>query len=325
MHAALGKASHAAVVVFFVISGYVIAFTTATNNRGPWQYAVARLSRLYSMLVPALVFTAVVEVVVVHSDALLAARYVRAYSGGRYLLTLLFGNELGFWSAAPALNSPLWSLSYEFWYYTLFGIWFYRGGWRKAGLWLLLASLLAGPKILLLLPIWLLGVAAYHLPKPKLAAVYAWIFVGSLLLFAGAAVACLPTLPAAVGDKPLFMAGQFVTDWLVGALFAVAIWCLPRERGGAPSGGLRRLRTVADLSFPLYVLHFPLLVLWRAMFGWRENDLQQLWQVVVIVGLIAGIAGFLLERQRGVWVRFFNRMLGFIWKKPGAGRFGAPD
>ena len=51
-HAALGKASHAAVVLFFVISGYVIAFTTAGSPRSARHYAVARLSRLYAVLVP---------------------------------------------------------------------------------------------------------------------------------------------------------------------------------------------------------------------------------------------------------------------------------
>ena len=126
LHEVLGKAAHAAVVVFFVISGYVIAFTAARRDAGPRHYAVARLSRLYSVLLPALLITAVIEMVGVASNPAVAARYVHAYSWARYGLSAVFGNESGWWSAAPPINSPLWSLSYEFWYYTLFGLWMYR-------------------------------------------------------------------------------------------------------------------------------------------------------------------------------------------------------
>ena len=48
-----GNTAHAAVVAFFVLSGYVIAHTTTSNNRGALHYAYARLSRLYSVVLPA--------------------------------------------------------------------------------------------------------------------------------------------------------------------------------------------------------------------------------------------------------------------------------
>jgi peptidoglycan/LPS O-acetylase OafA/YrhL len=44
----------------------------------------------------------------------------------------LFVNELWLFSAAPPLNGSLWSLSFEFWYYAIFGLWFFRkGGWKS--------------------------------------------------------------------------------------------------------------------------------------------------------------------------------------------------
>ena len=46
-----------AVVVFFVLSGFVIAYTTLTKDRGPTAYAEARFARLYSVVIPALIFT----------------------------------------------------------------------------------------------------------------------------------------------------------------------------------------------------------------------------------------------------------------------------
>ncbi len=66
------------------------------------------------------------------------------------------------------------------------------------------------------------------------------------------------------------------------------------------------LRTIADLSFPLYILHYPLLVLWRALFVWRANDVSQMCVAIVSVTAVAVVVGLFLERQRGVWVRFFK-------------------
>ena len=308
-HAALGKASHAAVVLFFVISGYVIAFTTDGAQRSARHYAVARLSRLYAVLVPALLLTAAVEYLVVRSDAALTARYVHEHSVVRYLLTALFCNEVGFFSAGPPLNSPLWSLSYEFWYYVLFGIWHYGRGRRGAWLWLAAAGLVAGPKVLLLLPIWLLGVGAYLWAKPAWVANHSWLWTGGWLILASAAVVFLPALPVAIGAKPLFMAGQFATDWLVGALFGLAVWSLPAgSRPARPVGG-SALRTAADLSFPVYALHFPLLVLWRIVAGFRANDLVQLGVVVVGVVAAASLLGWLCDTQRARWRRFFAGLL----------------
>lgn len=308
-HAALGKASHAAVVVFFVISGYVIAFTTAGSPRSARQYAVARLSRLYAVLVPALLLTAAVEYLVVRSDAALTARYVHEHSGVRYLLTALFCNEVGFFSAGPPLNSPLWSLSYEFWYYVLFGIWHYGRGRRGAWLWLAAAGLVAGPKVLLLLPIWLMGVGAYLWAKPAWVANYSWLWTGGWLTLASAAVVFLPALPVAVGAKPLFMAGQFATDWVVGALFGLAVWSLPAgSRPARPVGG-SALRTAADLSFPVYALHFPLLVLGQVVAGKRVNDVAQMGVVVVGVLAAASLLGWLCDTQRTRWRRLFAWLL----------------
>jgi hypothetical protein len=58
-------------------------------------------------------------------------------------------------------HSPFWSLGYEFWYYMLYAAaCFVPGPGRKCSA-VLLPCLICGPKILLLMPVWLLGVAAY--------------------------------------------------------------------------------------------------------------------------------------------------------------------
>jgi peptidoglycan/LPS O-acetylase OafA/YrhL len=191
--------------------------------------------------------------------------------------------------------------------------------------WLVAAGVIAGPKILLLLPVWLFGVGAYRWAKPVFPVALAWLLAGGLLGLGALAVAYLPALPAAVGTKPLFMTGQFVTDWVVGALFALALWVLPGRRVAGASTWVKPLRRVADLSFPLYALHFPLLVLWRAVFDWQANSWPELGLVLVGVCLLAGTIGWLLEKQRGKWIRFFAWASTFIGKKPVASRIRLPD
>lgn len=67
-----GDAAHAAAAVFFAFSCYVIAHTTTGNNRGPLYYTQACLSRLYSVVLPALVSTAVAEFVVARTSSVLS-------------------------------------------------------------------------------------------------------------------------------------------------------------------------------------------------------------------------------------------------------------
>lgn len=52
---------HEAVVAFFVMSGFVIAYITTAKETSITQYTAARLARLYSVVLPALVLTAVLD------------------------------------------------------------------------------------------------------------------------------------------------------------------------------------------------------------------------------------------------------------------------
>jgi peptidoglycan/LPS O-acetylase OafA/YrhL len=307
--------AHAAVVVFFVLSGYLIAYTTADNNRGPRQYAVARLSRLYSVLIPALVFTAFVEVVTNIINPHLAAYYSRGSSLPRYALSLFFCNEIGWLSAAPPINGPLWSLSYEFWYYVIFGLLFYRISLWKPFVLPIIACVIAGPKIMLLMPIWIFGFVAYHLSRRQVIVSKSWIFVGFLFAIAGFIVVYMPALPYSIGFKPFFFANSFLKDWLVGIFFALALCSMPYSGASLSVAWVNRLRYAADLSFPLYVFHYPLLVLWQAVFAWRANDIMQMFEATTFAILGSVLIGVFLENQRANWTSLFKYLLNIAKPK----------
>lgn len=305
-----GHLSHAAVVVFFVLSGYVIAHTTTSNNRGVLQYAEARLSRLCSIVIPALLFTAVIDLLVSGLNPVLHAEYQRGSGLPRYLITSGFLNEIWLFSSAPPINRPLWSLSFEFWYYAIFGCWFYKKGdsW-KSYLLPLLAVVIAGPKILLMMPIWLAGYFAYRLKGPLMQAHVNWFWVAISLAVAALAVLTIPPMPWTIGGGKFAFANQFLTDWSVGLFVAVALWLLPQSGYASLNPKVvKSVRFLGDLTFPLYVLHFPLLILYMAMHP-TGPTLSIMWQAIVFSLFLSAILGLYFDSKRIYWTRFFKWIL----------------
>src|SRR5215470_424700 len=146
---------HTAVLFFFVLSGFVIAWVTETRERSLGQYVLSRAARLYSVIVPAFIITAVVNSIGEAVDPQLYEAAVRSDSTSHpvlgYALSAVFLGQSWTLELLPGSNVPFWSLDYEAWYYALFaaGV-FLRGKYRIAALGA--TALLAGPKILILLP-----------------------------------------------------------------------------------------------------------------------------------------------------------------------------
>ena len=310
-----GNASHAAVVIFFVLSGFVIAFTAATRHQTLDNFLSARLSRLCSLVIPALLLTALVELSVrVQGNPSLIETYVRGMFGPRYLISGLFLNEIWYFSAAPPANIALWSLSFEFWYYVIFGLWFCTGRSWMSCLLALGACAIAGPKILIMMPIWLIGCAAYWLPRPRIPASVGWILAASAGIAAVLAGLKLNPWPYPIGEAPFYFANQFVTDWVVGLFLAVSLWLLPPASNltgsQIPPLFVKRFRAVADLTFPIYVFHFPLLVLVRVIFGNHVGDPVQFFLAILGALIISSMLGMAMDRQRLKWSCFFLWMFG---------------
>ena len=160
--AAWNAFGHEAVVVFFVLSGFVIAFAAETREKTPKSYLTSRLTRIYSVAVPCLLATLLFDRI---GLAMVPQLYQGLVTDGSALVRLalgsLFLNESWTVSAQMFSNTPYWSIAYEFWYYLIFaGLFYFRGSARIALT--ALACLIAGYKILLLFPIWALGWGVYR-------------------------------------------------------------------------------------------------------------------------------------------------------------------
>lgn len=305
-----GNIAHEAVVVFFVLSGFVIAYSTKTRNRGKGQYMKARLSRLYSIIFPAVLFTALIELFITYYNPVFAESLSKGMPSIRYFISLLFLNEIWFLSAAPLINGPLWSLSYEFWYYVLWGLWFFRDKTIKSWALIVLGCLVAGPKILLMMPIWIFGALAFLLPKIELKRQTGGLIVFLLSLLLIAVVYYVPPMPMILGTSPLFWGAQFFSDWFAGFVIASILWVVVSSRiwmKPSPKDGY--LRRIADMTFPVYVFHYPLLLLWRAVLGYTDNSLFELLIVTTVILLICSVIGYFLESKKPYWDRLFERVV----------------
>jgi peptidoglycan/LPS O-acetylase OafA/YrhL len=249
-----------AVLVFFVLSGFVIAWVTETRERTLEEYAVSRLARLYSVMIPAFIVTAVLDHLAIAIDPGLYGPELRLSPGRNllgYVLSAVFLGESWTLTMLPGDNVPFWSLDYEAWYYVLFGAaLFLQGRGRAAAV--VAAALMAGPKILLL-PLWLMGLSAWRWRATISARQGASLALAAIMAFVGL---------EAIGGQELFHHAETpwlpfsysAYDYIVGALVAACITALANMALPLPGDRLERLiRWLAGTSFGLYLFHYPLL------------------------------------------------------------------
>lgn len=175
---------HEAVLIFFVLSGCVIAAVLHRDMiRGKWswsQYFFNRLTRLWIVLIPALLLTAVLDTAAINLTEPLNFIHAGGFAHiqsqpliERSSPTIFFGNLFFLQTIiVPPFGSdtPLWSLAYEFWYYIVFPIVyiaiFTKASLRKRALLLALAVTIlcfVGASISKYFIIWLLGAICFFI------------------------------------------------------------------------------------------------------------------------------------------------------------------
>ncbi len=306
--AVLAPLGHNAVVVFFVLSGYVVTYSTMSKpDRDPRAYIVARLSRLYSVLMPALALTAMLAFVGAQIAPRFYADLSRGHDAVRYALSAVFLQNVWTLSASPPTNGPLWSLSYEFWYYVLFGCAVFVRPRSVRLVSIAGAVAVAGPNILLLMPCWIVG-AVVCLKRQwltqRLTWPYAAFFAGSLLLVSS--IVAMPPLPLAVGTPRWFFSASFLTNWVTAlavATLIASVAAMPLEWPGARVAGW--LRRGGDLTFALYLLHYPLIIFLTAALPFdKSNPLHAAGAGAALLALVVTM-GAVLERMRPAWTSLF--------------------
>lgn len=268
-----------AVMVFFVLSGFVIAYVADKKEKTLKDYFLSRLARLYSVTAPALVLTVVLDSIGSHiAYGLYDGRWFQAdYPVWRFVANFFFVNEIWFSSVRPFSNGPFWSLGYEFWYYVIFAAWWYLK--RPVGYFAVaVVCLFVGPKILILLPVWLLGVWVYFriATKPVSEAVGWALLLGSGTAYcifrqSGCPQILLNWTVAHFGlsfaNENLAWSKDFLSSYVIGAFVAIHFIGV-----AAVASRLARIfgffeapiRYLAGYTFAIYLFHYPLLQFFAA-------------------------------------------------------------
>ena len=265
---------HQAVVIFFVLSGFLISGSIIRAFKsGLWhwpRYLTQRLVRLWIVLLPALVLGALWDnlgIYLHHAPKLysgISANHMSVNVQSRLSIADLIGNAAFLQSiVVPEFgsNGALWSLANEFWYYMLFPLAacilgrVYQNPVKvvACAIFLCLIGILITQQIWLLFPVWLLGASLHWVPRRPTTL---WARV----------LACVAYAAIFFGDTVLDHRGWSGTgplgDLMLGIATVGLVWVLLGAMNEAkPSRARGVARTTAKFSYTLYVANTPLLTL----------------------------------------------------------------
>lgn len=311
---------HDFVILFFVLSGYVIASAAdRKRDKGLREFALDRMARVYSVAVPLLVLCTVLAVFF-HNWFDPQRSWVNGvdHPYATLALNLVFMGQSWWLHMMPFMNDPYWSLCYEVMYYAAFGaVFFMRGGARWAALAFVLA--LAGPKVLLLMPCWLLGVAAYFWrdrwkPSRVTAAVCAVavpVVVLALLHKFGFALAVRALIKAWFPQHydALDFSNDFLVDYVAAAIAAFHLYAIRYVGLRWPQDLKSFITAGAAMSFTLYLFHMPLVFVVLNAFGIQSTSLLAF--LVCAIGIPLACFGLsrVTESRRSVVRGWLDRLL----------------
>ena len=304
------------VVLFFILSGYVIAFVSSRNEDTARSYFVARAARIYSVAPLAILVTLAAGMIGTKFEPSLyfGHTYFNPHTGIADVLSYLtFTNEIWWRHAVVGTDEPYWSLGFEVWYYVIFGVALFLPR-RSSAVAIPVLLLMVGPKIGLYFVIWLVGCGTFHMVR-RLSAQprrgLGWV----LFLSCPAAYFTIHGEPAAIFGSSNF-GPVLVESWLyyltVAILFAGHIlgFSMIASRSTAAVGRLEAaIRWVAGATFTLYLTHQPILICLAALSPWPAGSVAQVAFVLLgTMGTVFALAE-IGERRKGAWRFAIERLV----------------
>ena len=324
---------HEAVMVFFVLSGFFVGGSVLSrkDNFKFDDYLLARLSRLWVVLIPAMLFTAIMDQVMggILPD-LLTGEHLSILSSGpapnggysasiaNFFANLFFLQTL--YTPVFGTNGPLWSLANEFWYYMLFPLLMIATGLVKRSLWpklvsavlFLFIAIIVASKLLSGFLVWMLGVGVYEIYRRKKGCFSNWFVLFSGILFG----ASLLDSKAGIIHPLLHVSGDLFVA-ICFSLFLISlkeksisgIW-KERLAGGA--------KWLSEISYTLYLFDFPVFMLLYTVY-YADGQLTLNWvsgSVYNALFALSVAASFLMwwlfERNTPLVRQHMRKLLGLI-------------
>lgn len=339
-----GILAHAAVCVFFALSGFIIRFITVTRIDSPLDYSIDRVSRIYSVALPAILFTAlsILFASAIHPTAFaqLSDFAGWGHTAMQFAMNLTWTAQCWGYNIFPPDNAPFWSLSYECIYYAAYALIFYSA--RRSGLWVALLLLLGGPSIAFLFPVWLIGAYACDLYLHLRNRANAVLLSGSALavLLAVLALARHPILAFLhwtdvthrsvwlthlierhISFAPHLLDKENFIPWLIeaspsyyligivtSAIILFGMLALDRYHPELSPIVTRYTRLIADSTFALYLFHTPAVMLVDVIVGHSVHDDHTATMMMIAIPLaIIPVAVTLDHLKRWMRSRLYQR------------------
>lgn len=332
---------HPWVVVFFVLSGYLVGGTVLRKiQAGRWswsEYTFDRLTRLYAVLIPALFLGGLIDRLGLHlfgatgiyggeTGAHVFPPHVAAHLTSSVLLgNLFFLQAIRFPTFGS--NGPLWSLSYEFSYYlacplVLLTFCRSRSLLQRAkyaclgAMWICFG----GRDVFVLGLIWWMGACLHLVPhvRPRARTLRATLLVLGIATTLGTLALCKQANFRATGFS------HFVpSDLFLGIVTAALVYLLIACAESSVSPLYRRFaQALARSSYTLYLVHVPALVFLAAWIG------QPRWQpesgplliglgILLLVFLYAQLVYFCFESKTpSLRTRLKERLFAMPGRQP---------
>jgi peptidoglycan/LPS O-acetylase OafA/YrhL len=273
-----------AVILFFVLSGYLVGGSVLRlmkTARWSWRtYLTKRLTRLYVVLIPALLIGGSLDYIgsrIFGPGSVYTSPYgiqlITTYQlAERFHPSVFFGDLLfldSFKVPYFGTNVALWSLSNEFWYYMIFPmlclaiVWGGKPLWRV--FWLVMAVALmvfTGLNMTVLFPLWIFGALISIIPRIFTAASAKWL---------GALNAAL-LLIVMLGVRLLHWA-SLPADYLIALVTGTLLYFLAQLTSRAKPGLYKVLASFfSRISYTLYLFHVPLAIFLCALINspWHQ-------------------------------------------------------
>jgi peptidoglycan/LPS O-acetylase OafA/YrhL len=270
--ASANSIGHEAVIVFFVLSGLLVGGSVhrlMKKNRWSWKsYLLKRMTRLWMVLIPALLLGAILDHAGMHmfsnphsiysappGQGLVAVNLNSRYSPGILLGNLLFLQNRFVPTAGS--NVALWSLTNEFWYYMAFpflllGLSGNIAIWKRAICAVVFAGILIGigGSASRLFLVWILGAVVSALPRkiPQPVAKWGTVLFGVIL-------------SAAIFWVKTHIVNIVAAEFIIALICACLLYLMLHQTQKAKNGIYSLVSTfTSKISYTLYLVHVPILI-----------------------------------------------------------------
>lgn len=292
---------HLGVIVFFVLSGYVIAYVVFERKEHFNKFIVNRFTSIYSVVIPAMVIT------------YLSYWYLQQNNPVLFMLHRSW-QQVNFLT-----NNPIWSVAFEMFYYIAFAVLVYTNGVKLISLFFCVA-LMMGPNVLIYFPLWLLGVYSFFIATR-------WImslklsFILSFLPILGIISLFVPGVETWFGEISKNLVNNYIGkllnpqsqniahDYACALLLSVhfmGIFNFLRFKSIFPSRLGEIIRSGAEMTFALYLLHLPFLCAVSAIFIPSSNSLLHAATSLLLLPIFIFVISKFIEARKATYYSIFS-------------------